>query len=277
MEKNYEKVHLVMGVNIHITLNELQELFPSYNFVNIEATKDGVIDTTYIVTNTQTSYILKHFDRDISSKIQTDKELLTLLKDAELNVPEYIDEKKGWYLFSILKGSSPKVIQLYHIQALARFMAKYHAQTTKINSSTDFIDNYPIKEILSYTKKYFYRHYKELENLQNYSLKTDGFIHGDIFKDNTIFDGEKIGVFDFIDGGSGEFAFDIAVALISFNPKNKSLFTNAFLRTYNQTAPKKLTLDELQAKEPSARQLYALLRIERYKNTQRANELLKIC
>lgn len=263
-----------MGVNIHITLQQLQELFPSYNFVKIEATKDGVIDTTYIVTNTQTSYILKHFDRDIESKIQTDKNLLTLLKNAGLNVPEYIDEKNGWYLFSKLKGSSPKVIQLYHIQALARFMAKYHTLTTKIDTTANFIDHYPIKEILHYTKKNFYRHYKELESLKNYKAQNEGFIHGDIFKDNTIFDKDKIGVFDFIDGGSGEFSFDIAVALISFNPTNKPLFINAFLRAYNQRAPKKISLQEIAIKMQRAKELYALLRIERNQNTFTANKLI---
>lgn len=265
-----------MGVNIHITLAELRELFPSYNFTELIPTKDGVIDTTYVVTNTQTAYILKHFDRDISGKIAHDKKLLQHLQNGGLNVPKYLDEKDGWYLFSKLKGSSPKNIQLYHIQALARFMAKYHSLTYKDTVQSGFLDNYSVNELLQETKKRFYLHYKKLESLKHYKPKNDGFIHGDIFKDNTIFEGEKMGVFDFIDGGSGEFAFDIAVALISFNPKNKPLFTNAFLRTYNQNAPKKLTLNELRSKEPSARQLYALLRIERYQNTQRANELLKI-
>lgn len=144
-----------MGVNIHITLTDLQELFPTYNFIEICPTKDGVIDTTYIVTNTQTSYILKHFDRDISKKIAHDKNLLLHLHQSGLNVPVYVDEKDGWYLFSKLCGVSPKNIQLYHIQALARFMAHYHSLTYKDNTQTGFIENYALKDSLSYVKKNF--------------------------------------------------------------------------------------------------------------------------
>ncbi|MFT7860783.1 MAG: phosphotransferase [Sulfurimonas sp.] len=263
-----------MGVNIHITLKEVNTLFPNYNFTELTPTTDGVIDTTYIVANKQKSYILKHFDRDIEAKIDDDKKLLKQLSRSGLNVPLYIDENRGWYLFKRLKGVTPKTVRLCHIQTLARFMAKYHSLTYKQTDKKHFFDHYAIEELLLFTKQNFYRHYKELEVLKYTPKLCDGFIHGDIFIDNTVFEKDKIGVFDFIDGGCGPFAFDIAVAMLSFNPKNRPSYLYRFLDTYNQSAPKKLFLAELTAQLKLAKKLYALLRIGRTHNTKTANKLI---
>ena len=91
-----------------------------------------------------------------------------------------------------------------------------------------------MKKLLSYTKQNFFAYYKKLQYLQNYNSKIDGLIHGDIFKDNTLFDGQKIAVFDFIDSTCGNFGFDVAVCLIGFGAKKNNYFINLFLKTYNQ-------------------------------------------
>lgn len=266
-----------MGVNTHIDLTTLNTLFPEYNFTELHPTSDGVIDTTYIITNKQESYILKYFDRDISQQIKQDKQLLTTLHQAGLNVPLYLNEQKGWYLFKRLKGSSPKNIHLFHIQTLARFMAKYHSHTRNYQCENSFFAPYNINEKLYFLKKKFYLHYKKLEPLKRYKPKYEGFIHGDIFTDNTVFEKNKIGVFDFIDGGCGEFLFDIAVALLSFSQKQKPSDLKVFINTYNRFSSNKIKEKELKAMIKTAAQFYALLRLSRYENTQRANELLKLC
>lgn len=252
-----------MGVKHHIALQKLNHLFPSYNFHTLIPTKDGVIDTTYIVATPRSSYILKHFDRDIEQKIVFDKQLLALLSQNKCNTPIYIDENQGWYLLKKLQGKQIKTIQLHHIRSLARFMAHYHSVTCNNCTQKHFFDNHPIETYLKHIKKKFYPYYKKLYPLVYRNNGCDGFIHGDIFIDNTIFDGAKIGVFDFIDGGSGSFSFDVAVALLSFNPKNKKLFFNIFVATYNQHAVKKLTPKEIQAQTKTAKELYALLRLQR--------------
>ncbi len=94
-----------------------------------------------------------------------------------------------------------------------------------------------------------------------------------MFKDNTLFEKNKIAVFDFIDGGLGEFSFDIAVALLSFNPHNRSSHVKSFLQTYNQKAKKKISYEELQKQLKIAAKFYALLRINHDKTTKRAKEL----
>ena len=191
-----------------------------------------------------------------------------------LNVPTCIEENEGWYLYQKLEGKQPKNIELYHIQELARFMAKLHKKTKNYECALTFVENYDLNTMLLFVKRNYFSYYKKLQTLQNYKQKFEGFIHGDIFKDNTVFHKNKIGVFDFIDSGCGEFIFDISVALLSFNPKNKTSFNTLFLKTYNQNSLKKITPRELQKTRKEAALFYALLRIDNSKNTSRAKELV---
>ena len=263
-----------MGVKSSITLEELNTLFDTYNFIRLTPTTDGVMDTTYIAATEDKSYILKHYERDISQKIQRDTDLLKILSTT-LNVPSLIASSNVWYLYKKLPGKTPKNINYNHISALARFLSALHIQSKNFKGSPAFIENYPLTDILNATKKQLFSHYKKLADLQTYNPRCDGFIHGDIFKDNTVFDGNKIGVFDFIDGGCGSFVFDIAVALLAFNPTNKQSYNRLFLQTYNQYSRNKISLEYLEKNRKTAAKLYALLRIDKYQNTKKANELIR--
>ncbi len=262
-----------MGVKTQITLDELNTLFPVYNFTKITPTNSGIMDTTYIVFTKSCGYILKKYERDISSEIEADKILLAKLKTFKLNVPIFIAENQGWYLYEKLQGSQPKSIRIYHIQALGRFLAKLHTNTYKKQCNADFMNSYKIKKLLYFTKHKFFSIYKKLQFLESFEMKNDGFIHGDLFKDNTVFDGEKIGVFDFIDSGCGSFSFDCAVGLVGFS-KTDTLSQNIFINTYNQHAPIKLTKKELKMQIKIASGFYALLRINHYNSIKKAKKMM---
>ena len=265
-----------MGVKTHITLNELNNLFPFYGFSSLVETTSGIIDTTYIVFNDSKSYILKKYERDISQKIQEDIELLSELKSFGLNVPRCIENSEGWYLYERLQGKQPATIKTYHIQALARFLAKLHQYTHQKRSTQSVINQKEITSHLKYVKENFFGYYKKLEFVKAYIPQKEGVVHGDIFKDNTIFEGEKIGVFDFIDSACGNFAFDAGVALVGFDAKRHgNYFVNLFLNTYNQNAPRKLSKKELLNSIKAASEFYALKRIANFKSTKTAKELLK--
>ena len=265
-----------MGIKTHITLQEVQTLFPSFSITSISPTKDGVIDTTYIVTTRHhKEYILKHYERDITTQVLQDASRLSFFASSGLRVPVLEAQKQGWYLYTKLSGEVPRSINTQHIVSLARFMATLHTHSVNMQEEKLFIDNYPLPKILHYTKHNFFAYYKKLQSLQNYTQSNDGFIHGDIFKDNCVFDGNIIGVFDFIDGGGGSFAFDCGVALMAFSPPTRNYYnTQLFVRIYNQKAPKKLSYKELDNAMQEARQLYALLRINHHKSTKKAKALV---
>ena len=263
-----------MGVQRELTLKEAQQLFSDFEIKTLTPTKDGVMDTTYLSDN----YVLKYYEREMGEKVLQDAQLLEMLSKANLPTPKYLAHMQGWHLYTRLRGKTPQSIQLRHIQSLARFMAKMHQETSKYHCSKLFLEQYQLKLKLNAIKKKFYFYYKKFQILQDQDIKeqNDGFIHGDIFCDNTLFEGEKISVFDFIDGACGAFSFDIAVALVAFNPHNRHSFTQLFLKTYNQKAPRKIQKKELQAQIKIAAKLYALLRIQRHKTTTKAKELANL-
>ena len=257
-----------MGVQSFLSLQEAQALFSEYSLTQLTPTTNGVVDTTYL----SQKYILKKYERPIQETIQKDSLRLKKLHTAGLNVSQLIAQSDEWYLYERLQGASPTTISYYHIQALARFMAKLHSQN--LPAQSEFIGQYELKKKLFTLKKTSYFYYKKLLPLKDFQESLDGFIHGDIFKDNTLFDGEKIGVIDFIDGGLGSFAFDITVALLSFNPKNKTSLNHLFTNTYNQHAPKKINLVTLKKYRKIAAEFYALLRLDAQQSFSRAKELL---
>ncbi|SFV58712.1 Homoserine kinase [hydrothermal vent metagenome] len=254
-------------------MQEANELFPAYEFVEIIPTKYGIIDTTYIVKSSACEYILKRYERATEKEIETNNALLALLFASNLNTPKLLDKNKEWYLYTKLKGEIPKNIELMHIKKVANFMAEFHNISKNFKVAAPFISKHKINTLLATLKKSHYFYYKKLSCLHTLVQKEDGFIHGDLFRDNTLFAGGKIAVFDFIDGGLGAFSFDIAVALLSFNPKNRALYHTIFLQTYNQKAKKKITKKTLQQQLHAASKFYALLRIVHDKKTERAKEL----
>jgi homoserine kinase type II len=264
-----------VGVKTTIALRELNILFPSYNFTEITPTSSGIIDTTYIVHSKSKSYILKRYERDIPHKIALDIKLLRELKFAGLNVPICLEHKSGWYIYKKLKGEHPTNVKSYHIQALSRFMAKMHRETSKIKCDTNKIVEDEVTEALKYTKANYFGYYKKFDFLKDFTHNHDAIIHGDIFKDNTIFNAKEIGVIDFIDSSCGTFAYDVGVALVGFDVRERhDYFINLFLKNYNQHAPKKLEKSLVLKKMKIAANFFALKRVFEYKNTHRAKELI---
>lgn len=265
-----------MGVKTPISLDELNRVFGSYGFTKLTHTASGIIDTTYIAHTKNTEYILKRYEREIPLEVARDIELLSKLKSAGLNVPICLDEKEGWYLYEKLNGSEPRSVKSFHIQALGRFLAKLHKETSKESCDSDARIKDEVLSALLYAKRSFFCYYKRFEFLKRASHKNEALIHGDIFKDNTVFDGTKLGVFDFIDSSCGSFAFDAAVALVGFDVKaDNNCYINLFLRCYNQKAPKKLQKREIVKAMKTASHFYALKRLHGYKNTKRAKELIR--
>jgi len=263
-----------LGVKTQLTLKEAQNLFKNHTITKLIPTTSGIMDTTYISDN----FIIKKYERVVD--VKNDIRLLELLKSSGLNVPTCQEQNKEWFLYEKLEGDEVKNIQTYHIVALARFMAKFHSTIYKHRNNFDTthlpktIDKDEINKLLKYPKQNFFSYYKKLQPLKDYNSKSDGLIHGDIFKDNTLFKKQKIAVFDFIDSSYGSFSFDLAVCLVGFGARKNNYFINLFLQVYNQKAPRKITKKELSKEIDMACGYYALKRINGYKDTKKAKELL---
>jgi homoserine kinase type II len=260
-----------MGVKSPIELKRAQALFYNFHLMQLIPTKDGTVDTTYIAkAKNNKSYILKKYERASKEHIIQDAYRLDMLSKHGLLVPKLLASNKEYYLYTKLPGTTPTNITYHHISALGRFLAQFHTITKKETATKPFMENYNIKKMLHKIKSKHYLYYKKCSSLLHYQQPYDGFIHGDIFRDNTLFYNNKVAVIDFIDGGYGMFCFDAAVVLLDFNPKNKPSFQKLFLRCYNQHAPKKISQKALIRERSNAKKLYGLLRIDASGKTKRS-------
>lgn len=81
-----------------------------------------------------------------------------------------------------------------------------------------------------------------------YTDRPRGFIHSDLFRDNTLFEGDELkGILDFYELNKDEFLFDIAITLNDFCTDYPAVTLNeeravAFLKAYETVRP--LTEDE---------------------------------
>lgn len=251
-----------MGVKTKISLCEAQELFSDINILSIMPTDDGVIDTTYIVETTEEMYVLKRYERADKEQISDEVSLLKHLQNCQLNVPSFVTSSNEWNLFSYIKGQTPSLIGLHEIQALGRFLGRLHRCTCGKKSN---VTPFKKKELISVIKELRRKNLllaKRLKPLETFADREDGIIHGDLFPDNAKFDGKVLGVFDFIEAGNGSFGFDAGVLAMSWIGKKKisKAKLQMFLRSYNQHAPQKLTLNRLLCEMKKAALVYCLKR-----------------
>ena len=265
-----------MGIKTTLTLQEAQSLFPGYHIERLQETHDGVVDTTYIAYSVQKRYILKRFERATNEEIAQEQALMKFLKGAKMNVPTLLDHNRSWYLYSLLEGSQPSAIGVGHIRALGRFISKMHSHLYAYPHTQRVLDPEVIDTALQTIKSKHYRYYRTFAYLRSHREPIDGTIHGDIFKDNTVFNGHKMGLFDFIDAGLGSFAFDAAVSLLSFSaPRRRKLFCNLFLKRYNQRRNVKLKREEIEGALKVAADFYALKRLERGAPVREVNRFIR--
>jgi Ser/Thr protein kinase RdoA (MazF antagonist) len=109
------------------------------------------------------------------------------------------------------------------------------------------------------------RHFLPLAENGLFSRR-DGIIHGDLFPDNCVFEGRRIGVFDFIEAGPGSFLLDAAVVAANWALRgNARGRLRRFLNAYNAHAPVKIGFDALCGGMEAAVRLYAM---QRYVHTE---------
>ena len=252
-----------MGIKTVLSLAQAQAIFPKRDFITLEATLRGVIDTTYVVSNQTQSFILKKYERATSIQIQQEQQLLKKLSKVSLQVPYPLESSQQWHLFTLIKGDIPHKITVQQLRSVGRFLGKLHSHT--INQKSTFTpfkrENYQ-KTVKNLRKSNFY-YAKQLSYLQYFPTEVDGIIHGDLFCDNSKFDGSILGVFDFIEAGNGSFAFDLGVVAMSWIGKKRlsRLQINILLQAYNQNINKKITLKKLLKMMHVAALVYTLKRL----------------
>ena len=158
-----------------------------------------------------------------------------------------------------LMGEHPEEASIEQVQAIAQAQAKLHLALQGFPLERDFNRNHQYwSEVASQLRPQLIQVDQQLLNqvfhlftviTQAYPNRPIGFIHSDLFRDNTLFEGDQLqGILDFYELNQDEWLFDIAISINDFCTAYPQAHLDiekaeAFLSAYQSIRP--LTQDEL--------------------------------
>ncbi|TDR51166.1 homoserine kinase [Halomonas ventosae] len=213
---------------------EFLSRFDAGSLVSLEGVPAGTENTTFFVTTDRRELVLTLFEQGEHEELPFFVELLDYLDEHRLPVPGPLHDRDGIalhtlagkpaLLFPKLPGRHPKDPNLAQCRELGDTLGRMHVV------SRHFPGNRPNPRDLHWLLP---MHHKVLVYLspQDQALMKDeveiyqgffgdapalpqGALHGDLFRDNTLFDGDRLGgLIDFYNGCTGDLLFDLAIVI----------------------------------------------------------------
>ena len=258
-----------MSVYTTLTLKEVQDFAAPYGLkaIDLIPIQGGIQNTNYFLVCEDAQYVLTVFE-DMDE--QAAGELVPVLEklgEAGVAVPVPLSHS-GKAIHSIkdkpaqiaprMLGEHPMPSTLKQAEAIAVAQAKMHVALQDFKLERNFVRDHAywygvakeIKPSLNDADKALLSKllglYEALTAM--YPDRPRGFIHSDLFRDNTLFDGDQLnGILDFYELNKDELLFDIAITLNDFCTEYPDVALNeqkavAFLNAYETVRP--LTHDE---------------------------------
>jgi homoserine kinase type II len=258
-----------MSVYTTLTLKEVQDFAAPYGLkaIDLIPIQGGIQNTNYFLVCEDQQYVLTVFE-DMDE--QAAGELVPVLEklgQAGVAVPVPLSHS-GKAIHSIkdkpaqiaprMLGEHPMPSNLAQAEAIAIAQAKMHVALQDFQLERNFVRDHAywygvaqeIKPSLNDADKALLSKLLGLYEVMTavYPDRPRGFIHSDLFRDNTLFDGDQLnGILDFYELNHDELLFDIAITLNDFCTEYPDVHLNedkaiAFLNAYESVRP--LTADE---------------------------------
>jgi homoserine kinase type II len=227
-----------MAVYTQLSEEDFMRILASYSLGELEKFQgitDGIENTNYALTvnkqSRQQSFILTIFEELPAEDLPYHIELMNELFTADIPVPQPIANKQGQFfqlwkgkpfaIFSFLSGKHTSEPNTEQCRTLGETMARFHLAAANmpqnhsgirdlvwleqcVNRAGQFLD----KEDKWISEKTL----QEFLALHSNNRMPKGLIHGDLFKDNVLFDQDTLtGVIDFYSAGEGYLLYDFAV------------------------------------------------------------------
>ena len=259
-----------MSVYTPLTLQEVQAFAAPYGLEVLELIpiQGGIQNTNYfLVCENAKQYVLTVFEEMDEQGAAELVPVLEHLGQQGLAVPVPLNyagqaihplKSKPAQIAPRMMGKHPMPATLEQAQAIAVAQAKIHIA----------LQGFPLERAEYRNHNYWLQVAKELKQTLNpadsillsevlglydaltavYPNRPKGFIHSDLFRDNTLFEGNELkGILDFYELNKDEFLFDIAITLNDFCTEYPEVHLNeakahAFLEAYETVRP--LTQDE---------------------------------
>ena len=259
-----------MSVYTTLTLQEVQTFAAPYGLevVDLIPIQGGIQNTNYfLVGKNALQYVLTVFEEMDEQGAAELVPVLEHLAQQGLAVPVPLNyagkaihslKDKPAQIAPRMMGEHPMPATLAQAEAIAIAQAKIHVA----------LQDFPLERAEYRNHDYWLQVAKELKPTLNpadaillsevlglydaltavYPNRPKGFIHSDLFRDNTLFNGNQLnGILDFYELNKDEFLFDIAITLNDFCTEYPEVHLNevkaqAFLAAYETVRP--LTDDE---------------------------------
>lgn len=259
-----------MSVFTTLTLEDVRTWsrdFAIGELVELKGIAAGITNTNYFVITANTRYVLTIFEKNDLDELPYFVDLMAYLAKHNVPCPAPIADKNGVALHTLkgkpalmvscLKGRDVESPNLAQCVAVAQRLAQMHVagagfQSTSHNQRGANWRNQTAQQVLP-----------KLANDEAELLKSElafqaslnlndcphGVIHGDLFRDNVLFDGDNLGGFiDFYYACHDVIAYDVAIAVNEWCINADGSFDaeklEKFLSAYQQVRP--FTVVELQ-------------------------------
>jgi homoserine kinase type II len=259
-----------MSVFTTVTPDQLSiwlENFDLGNLVDMQGIASGIENTNYFVTTEKGKYVLTLFEKLTLDELPYYLDLMAHLASKGIPCPNPVPDHDH-RLFGTLNGKPASIVtrlagkSVEHPDArqcglIGEMLAEMHV---KGKSYPEKMANprgrkwweCALPEILPYTKKDEGKLLEEeirFQSAQHFDALPEGVIHADLFRDNALFDGEKIGgLIDFYFACNDRLLLDVAITVNDWCVENHRLEetrTRALLEAYHRVRP--LTDEEARA------------------------------
>ena len=226
-----------MAVYTKLNREEIERIIYSYNLKILESfspIQEGIENTNYIIKVDNTKYILTIFEKRVKEDdLPFFCELITKLNNSGFKCPKPLLNKenspitnfkdKKLTILTFINGKSKENLTTENCKDIGIHAAKMHNLTSGLSiNRKNSLSVESWRKIFTNIKEPCLKIHKDLPKLiennlddveKNWPLKLpSGIIHADLFKDNIIFDKNKVnGIIDFTFSCNEFYAFEIAI------------------------------------------------------------------
>jgi len=257
-----------MSVFTTVTTQQLQAWLEGYaigELLELKGISAGITNTNYFVTTTQNKYVLTLFEQNAIEELPFFIELMDHLAHHGVPCPQPISNANGEslhmlngkpaVLISCLSGRDVEAPTVTHCAEVGAALAKMHiAGQSFVEKNTGQAHRNPrdaawrektaqlVMPHLSSDDQQLLQVTLQFQASLNMSTLPSGVIHADLFRDNVLFDGNKVGgLIDFYYAYRDAFIYDLAITVndwcVQADGKLDDAKFNALLQAYQSVRP----------------------------------------
>ena len=234
-----------MAVHTQLTETDFRELLSHYQlgqFINAKGISDGIENSNYFLITTSGEFVLTIFEEIHSHELEPYLHFLNFISQQGIRVAAPLANQQGrlfnqlaryddkpYIIAPKLKGRHLQKPALKQCQAIAEELARLHICSQHYSQPFIGIRSTTwLQQLLRANHQKCSTHEQEeygalLKHYDSIDLPLS-MIHGDLFTDNCLFDGDQLsGIIDFFNVGQGPMLFDLAVLINAWASENAKL------------------------------------------------------